>query len=429
MVWDVSERQVQCDRLSSGLTVLRIDRPGWPVVTADVWVATGSADESPDQAGISHFLEHMMFKGTESRGPGELDRIVEGVGGHWNAGTSKDFTHYYLTLPSEHRSLALDALSDAVLRSVIDPEEVERERQVIVEEWRRAEDNPGHLLHMRLYETAHAEGSYRWPVIGSQETIESITRDQIAAYHRGRYRPETMALVLAGPVGGDEILDEIREHFTWRANGEGCDSHMEAPVWRPGAMRVVSKEVSEVYLAMSWRAPDAADRRAMFALDIGQYVLGVGRASRLFQRLHEEVRLVTTIHCSYPAHRCGGMFSVLATCETEKAEAAREAIIREVCALGSERPKAPEAARARRLLCSHHTFGRETTSGHTSSVGYHHTLTGDPTFDDTYAEQIGKVTAPAVAKAATEWLSAAEAVTTVVWPVEQDCPWGAEAAQ
>ncbi|MBN1476515.1 insulinase family protein [Candidatus Sumerlaeota bacterium] len=419
----MSERQVQCDRLSSGLTVLRIDRPGWPVVTADVWVATGSADESPDQAGISHFLEHMMFKGTEHRGPGELDRIVEGVGGHWNAGTSKDFTHYYLTLPSEHRSLALDALSDAVLRSVIDPEQVERERQVIVEEWRRAEDNPAHLLHMRLYETAHAGGSYRWPVIGSRETIESITRDQIAAYHRGRYRPETMALILAGPVGDNGILGEIGELFTWRESGGEGDSHMEAPVWSPGGMRVVMREVSEVYLAVSWPAPEAADLRAMLALDVGQYVLGVGRASRLYQRLHEEERLVTTIHCSYPAHRRGGMFTVLATCETERAEAAREAIIREVCALGSERPTAPEAARARRLLCSHHTFGRETTSGHTSSVGYHHTLTGDPTFDDRYAEQIGKITAPAVAKAAAQWLSPADAVTTAVWPAEHACPW------
>lgn len=394
------------------------------MVTADVWVATGSACEEPGQAGISHFLEHMMFKGTATRGPGELDRLVEGVGGHWNAGTSKDFTHYYLTVPPDHRSLALDALSDAVLRSTIDPEEVERERSVILEEWRRSEDNPGNVLYTRSYEAAFGSGPYRWPVIGRRETIESITREQLAAYHAGRYRPGRMALVLAGPVGGDAILDEIGGFFTWPQGDDPSDPVAEGTAWTGGRELAIAKDVREVYLSISWPAPAVTDEKEMVAADVAQYLLGEGRASRLYQKIHEEERLVTTIGTHYPAHRPMGIFMVLATCEPAKAVAAREAIVREVTALATEKPAAAELARAKRLLTSHHTFGRETTTGHTSSAGYHHVMTGRPEFDDEYPDLVARVTAASVGKAVAGHFTAEQAVAVAVHPQGTPAPWG-----
>ncbi len=418
---------IRRDQLANGLTVLRLPRAGWPVMTADVWVATGSANESPDQAGISHFLEHMMFKGTERRGPGELDRLVEGVGGYWNAGTSKDFTHCYLTVPAPHRALAIDALADAVLRSVIAPEEVDRERQVILEEWRRSEDNPSHVLHMRLHETAHATGSYRWPVIGTRETIRAITREQIAAYHRARCRPATMTLVLAGDVAGDAVLDEIAAHFTWPDAAAAPASALPEPRWNAGGTRTIPRDVNEVYLAVAWPGPSAREFEPMVAMDVVQTVLGDGRASRLYQRLHEEERVVTTVGVSYPAHRVGGLFGVFATCEPAKADAARAAIEREVTALGDQPPDAAEIARAKRLLTNHHLFSRETTAGHTASVGYHHTLTESPAFDDEYPARVEAVTAEAMMAAARQHLTPGTAATVAVHPVGHPLAWEAPA--
>jgi zinc protease len=414
---------VKIDRLSNGLRLLRLDRPGWPVLTADVWVATGSAREIAPQAGISHFLEHMMFKGTSRRGPGELDRIVEGVGGHWNAGTSKDFTHYYLTVPSEHRTLALDALSDAVLHSVIDPGEVERERQVILEEWRRSEDNPGQLLYQELYQNCFSAGPYRWPVLGTRDTISAITRDQLAAYHAARYRPERMALILAGPVGDAAVVREVEKHFQWNGNSATAPSDATAPAWRDGAVKTIGRPVQEVYLAIAWPGPSAADPKAMIAMDVAQFVLGQGRASRLYQRLHERDRLVTTIAASYPAHATTGLFGVVATCAPEKATATREAILEEVAALAAARPTSEEVARAKRLLINAHEFSRETTSGHTSSLGYHLTLTGDPKFDDAYPELVSRVTTASVTKWVREFLTPESASTTAIHPADKSLEW------
>lgn len=415
-----------CDRLSNGMKVVRIDRPGWPVVTADVWVSTGSAFEDPAEAGISHFLEHMMFKGTATRGPGELDRIVEGVGGHWNAGTSKDFTHYYLTVPSEQIALAIDALSDAVLRSLIDPEEVERERQVILEEWRRSEDSPGQRLYTEVYSTSLASGSYRWPVLGTKETIESISRDGLAAYHRARYTPDNMTLFLAGPVGDAKVLDLVNEFFTWKEKAPKSQGNgIGGSEWQAGAVKTVPKGVGEVHLAITWPGPSAEDTKAMTTMDVTQYILGQGRASRLYLRLREKQRLVTTISAIYPAHLKTGMFMVFASCAADKASDARAAIVEEVCAIADEGPEANEVTRAKRLLTSHHVFGHETTSGHTSSLGYHHVLTGDLEFDDKYPDLVKKVTKASVTKWAKEYLKPELATAVAIHPKNHPLDWGA----
>jgi predicted Zn-dependent peptidase len=143
--------------------------------------------------------------------------------------------------------------------------------------------------------------------------------------------------------------------------------------------------------------------------------------------LHEQERLVTTISAAYPAHSRTGIFAVLASCPPDKTEAAREAIIREVTTLATEKPTAAEMARAKRLLTNEHLFGRETTSGHTASLGYHHTLTGDPTFDDKYADLVAKVTMTAVKQGAREYLTARAPTTVAIHPADRPLAWGSGA--
>jgi predicted Zn-dependent peptidase len=261
-------------------------------------------------------------------------------------------------------------------------------------------------------------------VLGHRSTIEALTRDQLAAYHAGRYRPERMTLLLCGPVEDDAVLEEIEEHFRWENGAPDIRaSKPEKTEWGDGAIHIVSREISESHLAVAWPAPAASDTKGMLAMDVAQFVLGQGRASRLYQRLHEQERLVTTIGLTYPPHVEEGLFIVIATCQPDKVQRAQEVIVEEVAGLAERKPRADEARRAKRLLTNQHIFSRETTTGQTASMGYHLILTGDLEFDEKYIDLMNRVTVPAITKAAQEWLSPERAVTVVVQPKDHPLEW------
>jgi predicted Zn-dependent peptidase len=170
------------ERLENGLTVIFKQVPN-KVVTLDVWVNTGSANEDDKLNGISHFLEHMMFKGTPKYGPGQLDKVIMSVGGVWNAGTSKDFTHYYVTVASPYFDRALDCISDMMQNALVDAAEFDKEKQVILEEYRRKQDSPYGVLFDELYETCFLSGPYKRSVLGSFESISALDRKDMYDYY------------------------------------------------------------------------------------------------------------------------------------------------------------------------------------------------------------------------------------------------------
>ena len=187
---------MQVHRLENGLTVIVKNVPN-KVVTLDAWINTGSANENDSLNGISHFLEHMMFKGTPRYGVGQLDQMIMNVGGVWNAGTSKDFTHYYVTVASPYFHTALDAISDMLQNALIDATEFDKERLVILEEYRRKQDDPSGVLFDELYELCYSEGPYRRSVIGTFESISKTTRDDMYDYYTRYYTPDNMVLMLS----------------------------------------------------------------------------------------------------------------------------------------------------------------------------------------------------------------------------------------
>ncbi|HRU55475.1 MAG TPA: pitrilysin family protein, partial [Candidatus Sumerlaeia bacterium] len=181
--------------LKNGMTVLILENPDSKVVTLDVWINTGSAFEPKDINGVSHFLEHMLFKGTEKRAVGEIDREIEAVGGLWNAGTSLEFTHYYLTVAAPYFQIGADALADVIANSKLESAEVERERQVILEEYHRQQDDPDNYLMTMVYWNSFESSPSRWPVLGTPDTINAITPERLRQYYHERYTPANMALV------------------------------------------------------------------------------------------------------------------------------------------------------------------------------------------------------------------------------------------
>ncbi len=196
--------------LDNGLTVLVKEMPGTRVATVQIWVKAGSVYETEDEAGITHFIEHMIFKGTETRGPGELAGAIEGVGGQVNAYTSYENTVYHATLSAVHWDMAFEVLAEAVMHSVFDPVELEREIKVVLEEVSMRYDRPNITLFHELMATAYTRHPYRLPVIGNEASINNFSRDKVMGYIQNHYYPQNMMVVVAGDVKENEVIAKVQ---------------------------------------------------------------------------------------------------------------------------------------------------------------------------------------------------------------------------
>ena len=361
---------IQEHRLACGMPMLLVDMPGTGVATADVWVRTGAADEPLAASGVSHFLEHMLFKGTERWGVGEIERAIEAVGGVTNAATSYDYTHYYVTLPSTAIARAIGLLVEMVRAATIDERELEKERLVILEEYRRKQDHPTGVLYETLYQRAFAEGRYARTVIGTEETIRAIDRPAMVDYYCGRYTPDNMVLIVAGDFRPREAIDAAETAtagFTTRAlpspsgrgrYGTGSRLHVEKPTG------------GELYVTFAFPAPGWDAPEKIMPISFAQCLLGQGRAARLYQALKERDGLCSSIGVSYPTHRSDSLLVIVASCLPGQLDALREGVVRELREFLREGIARDDEQRARRLLAGAHRFSLETSGSVASQLGY-----------------------------------------------------------
>ena len=199
--------------LDNGLSVVLVEDHSAPVVALNVWVRTGSADEKPEQWGMAHVHEHMLFKGTERRGVGEIAATVEGAGGNINAFTSYDMTVYHITMASQDAAVGVDVLSDAVLHSTFDAGELAKEEEVVIEEIRRSDDTPDSMISKTLFETAYTRHPYRREVIGTQESVRSFSRQGLLDFYHYWYVPNNMTFVAVGDFKSADVLAQIKQAF------------------------------------------------------------------------------------------------------------------------------------------------------------------------------------------------------------------------
>lgn len=383
-------------RLDNGLPVIFKTVPN-KVVTLDVWVNTGSANEDDKRSGISHFLEHMLFKGTPRFGPNELDKVITSVGGVWNAGTSKDFTHYYVTVAAPYFETALDAISDMIQNSLIDAQEFTKEKQVILEEYRRKQDNPYGLLYDELYEVCFRSGPYRRSVIGTFESISEMDRDLMFDYYQRYYAPDNMVLMIVGDVDPAAALPSVRKAFG-KSNRKLQPLHVQdgESDFAAGQRRVLDRDVNETYMGLAFPAPGILAADEVFALDIASTILCDGRSSRVYRKLKEDLRLVHSISGGYPTHRHASFFYVIATLDADNVQKAGEEIARELRGASTNAPTHEELAKAKRVIRNSFEFGMETNTGQSGTIGYYHTLTGSTDFLEHYLERLSGVTAEQV---------------------------------
>jgi predicted Zn-dependent peptidase len=276
-------------------------------VALGIWVGIGGRDEPPALSGASHFLEHLLFKGTAERDARAIALAVDAAGGEMNAFTAREYTAYYVRLPSVQLGFGLDLLADVVSAPSFRPAEVESERQVILEEILMNEDDPDDRVHTGLLDGLFPDHPLGREVLGSPDTIAAITRDEIADFHAGRYRPANLVVAAAGDLHHDEVVERIAANLGHLSGGERPDR--AAPTAAPRPLTLLHRATEQAHLAIGWRGLDHHDDDR-YALALGNQVLGGGMSSRLFHEIREKRGLVYGVYSSPSSYSDSGALVV-----------------------------------------------------------------------------------------------------------------------
>lgn len=393
------------ERLPNGLTLIIQDHRAADIVAVYLWIGVGVRDEAPDQLGDAHFQEHMLFKGTDTWGPGHIDRTVEGVGGRSNAVTSFDYTTFYMTLPAGELQSAVQILADMAFRSAFDPVEIDRERQVIFEEARIEQDNPRTAIIRQLHALAFEGSPYGRPLLGTPATMKAATRDRLRAFYHRYYVPDNMVLVVVGPVDLAQVRALAQRTFG-PVPAAGLKRTPVPPV-RPLAGRIsreVERPEQQAFLGMAWLAPRADDEEG-YAIDLLTTIIAGTESARLVQSLRDRDRLVQNITMSFSSLEGAGIVTLRAELEARDLETVEQAVLAEIGRIQEQGVTEDELRLALTRAEANYAFDRETVEGLAFAYGLAE-LTWSLDDELRYIDSLGKVTRQQIQEAARRWLPA-----------------------
>ena len=391
--------------LDNGLVVLTKEVHTSPIVTAMIWYRVGSRNEELGQTGKSHFLEHMLFKGTERFKKGQIDLITLKNGGGNNAFTSHDFTAYYFNFASDRWDVALEIESDRIINCAFDPEEFEAEKKVVIEELKTGLDSPWGLLLQEQEAAAFKVHPYRNPIVGWLQDVERATVEEQQAYYRRYYHPNNAILVLAGDFETDEVLTKVERAFgSVPAGAPPPPMLLKEPPQR-GERRLIVRWRSKVpRLAIAYHAPQIAHVDS-YALQVLGVVLSEGKASRFYQRLVEREQSVTFVSAEYGESKDPTLFHIRAEARGDHSiEEIETSIYDELGRIAGGQLNEHELDRAKHQMEAHFILSRERTLDQAILLGQIETLY-DLDYIDSYLPRINAVTAADVAAACSRYLN------------------------
>ncbi len=317
--------------LSNGMTLVVESHPHVRSVAIGVWVRVGSSFETPSQNGLSHFIEHMVFKGTERRSAFELATALESVGGDLNAFTDREFTCYHATVLNEDTELAVDVLSDLLTRPTFPAEELEREKKVLLQELSMIESAPDDYIGDVFFSTIWEKGPLGQPVIGSKQTIKSFTRAHVVNYFRDHYYPENIVIAVAGNVSADEIKRLCEKYFSERPRPKKKKAKRRQSVYQ-AKKKSIRMDTEQLHLLLGFEGTGFKDPNRFDAL-ILSFFLGGGMSSRLFQEIREKAGLAYSVDCDCVPFSDTGIFSIYVATSPKSLKQCLEIIGREVTRL------------------------------------------------------------------------------------------------
>ncbi|MCL4558465.1 MAG: insulinase family protein [Deltaproteobacteria bacterium] len=362
-------QEIEAFTLPNGVKVFYDHVPDTPLVSIQAWVNTGSADESPKSAGISHMIEHMFFKGAANKKIAVIAKEIEALGGYINAFTSFEETVFYATIKNDYFNKALSVFAQTMIDPSFDEDELRMEREVVLDEIKRGKDDTYQALFLALYELAYGEHPYGRPIIGYEDTVRTFTRDTIFAHYRRWYAPSNINIVIAGDVPRQQMEHGVHAAFG-DMRSDGAIKHIRPgqPEQRHQQSIVRRIDVKDTYYAVGFLTPPTTDDSS-FALEVLAYLLGGNDTSRLPRIVKEENRLVDSIMVSHSANRYTGFFSISGTTAPEKLKKAVDGIMGTISDAAVRLPTHEEVERAKQMLKSMFIYDLETVKQRAMKIG------------------------------------------------------------
>ncbi|MEO6034679.1 MAG: pitrilysin family protein [Verrucomicrobiota bacterium] len=379
--------------LPNGLTMIVREDHSAPVISAQAWCRTGSIDEGKWLgAGLSHVLEHMLFKGTTTRGAGRIDQEVQDVGGYMNAYTSFDRTVYWINAPNTGAIVALDVLCDIMQNATLPADELAKELDVIRREMDMNQDDPNRRASRRLFETAFVRSPYRFTIIGYPEIFNELRLEDILAYYRERYTANNMFFVVAGDVNSDKVISQITEAFSKSKLKTLLPTVLPRELAQTAPRETIEEAPVELgHLHFSWHVPDVR-HPDMPALDILATLLGNGRSSRLYQEVREKKGLVNSADAWTYNPGETGLFGMSAVINADKFSGASAALLEELDRLKTELVRPDELAKVIKQFVAGTLSARKTMQGQAQDLGGNWMAANDLNFSDRYLAAVKRVT-------------------------------------
>ncbi len=408
--------------LPGGLRILTEAMPAVRSASVGVWVPAGSRDETPVVAGASHFLEHLLFKGTTTRSALDIASAMDAIGGEFNAFTEKEHTCFYATVLDRDLPLAIDIVTDVVLNATVTAQNVDVERGVVLEEIAMRDDDPADLVHDEFASALFGDVPLGRPILGTIESIAALERRQIAGYYRRRYRPDGMVVAVAGNLDHAAIVKRVRKAFTDRLDGS---SEPAAPRARGHArstppiepIRIVGDDTEQANVILGMRGLSRHDERR-WALGVLSSALGGGMSSRLFQTIREERGLAYSVYTFSGSYADTGLFGVYAGCQPGKADEVLDLIRTQLDRVAQDGLTEAEIARGKGQMRGGIVLGLEDSGSRMTRIGKSELVHGDVLGVDDLIHHVDSVTRDDVVEMAAYLLHQPRCLT-VVGPFDQ----------
>lgn len=407
-------------RFDNGLTVIHQFLPSASVVAVDVWVKAGAIAEPDPWWGMAHFLEHMIFKGTDRLPAGFFDQAIENRGGATNAATSHDYAHYFIHTPAGYLEDTVPYLAELLLHAAIPDAEFDRERDVVLEEIRQAEDNPDWVGFQTLLESVYPQHPYGRSILGYAPLLMERSPDEMRCFHRAHYQPENMTVVVVGDVELEPTLALVNRTFNSFADRPTCPpTQIDAD---PPLIDIRRQELSLPYLEqarlmLAWVGPGVDQLQAAYGLDLISMVLTGGRSARLVRELREERQLVQAIDCSFSLQRDSSLFTIHAWLDLAHLDQVEAIIGDRLSQLADQPIGEPELNRCKRLLCNDYAFSTETSSQLAGLYGYYNTI-AHAELAVAYPHHIQALQPETLQSLATQYLSPYRYAATLLKPLD-----------
>jgi predicted Zn-dependent peptidase len=388
----------QTEKLDNGLTLIYKQIPNVKVASVQAWIKTGSVNETDKENGISHFLEHMVFKGTDKFAPGEIDTLVESSGGVLNAATSKDYTFYYVTSPSDKAEVAFDTISEMVFRAKFIPDEIAKEKPVVVQEIKRKFDKPTADMWTLFAEEVFKDTPYSREVIGTEDNVNAFTREMIVDYYNRYYHPENMTLVVVGDIDYADVHKLAEKYFSYKRDVSAGKRYSDITELKldQNIEKVIKKDISQEYGVISFPAGGLMESD-VYSLEVLSEVLSGGEFSVLNMRMKYDNPLVNSISGGYYGVRTTGSFVFTYNAQPGRSSAIKEEILKTIGDLDAIiSDEAIEKAKNR--LKSQSVFQREKSSSEANDIGYSYTV-GRPDYYHNFIENMSSVSRESILNA------------------------------